>query len=110
MPIQLQLEFIEVQASSVCKIKHRKSSLLDFYRSLNSDRYKKTLSNSQRNAEYFWQYLHIQTNFSIMNMNKNKQGSSLSNKSLEDILKISTFPMYPDYNKLVAGKRCNISH
>ena len=40
VPIQLQLEVIELQASSVCKTKHRKSSLFNFYRSLNSDKYK----------------------------------------------------------------------
>ena len=45
-----------------------------------------------------------------MNMNKNKQRSSLSNESLEDILKISTSHMHPDYDELVAGKRCNVSH
>ena len=48
--------------------------------------------------------------FSITNMNKNEQRSSLSNESLEDILKISTFHMHPDYDKLPAGKRCNVSH
>ena len=48
--------------------------------------------------------------FSIMNMNKNKQPSSLSDESLKDILKISTAQMYPDFDKPVAGKRCNVSH
>ena len=38
VPIQLQLEVVELQASSVCKTKHRESSLLGFYTSLNSDR------------------------------------------------------------------------
>ena len=37
VPMQLQLEVIEVQASSVCKTKYRESSLPDFYGSLNSD-------------------------------------------------------------------------
>ena len=43
VPIQMQLEIMELQASSVCKTIHRESSLLDFYRGLNSDKYK-TLS------------------------------------------------------------------
>ena len=38
VPIQLQLEVIKLQASSVCKIKHRQSSLLNFNRCLNSDK------------------------------------------------------------------------
>ena len=37
VPIQLQLEVIEQQASSVCETKIRESSLLDFYISLNTD-------------------------------------------------------------------------
>ena len=37
--IKLQLEVIELQASSVCMTKHRESSLLDFYKSLNSDKH-----------------------------------------------------------------------
>ena len=40
VPMRLQLEVIELQALSLCKTKHRESSLLDFYRSLNSDKYK----------------------------------------------------------------------
>uniref|UniRef100_A0A8C0GSN7 SPIN-DOC-like zinc-finger domain-containing protein n=1 Tax=Chelonoidis abingdonii TaxID=106734 RepID=A0A8C0GSN7_CHEAB len=48
--------------------------------------------------------------FSIMNMNKNKQRSSLTDDHLEDIMKISTSNMIPEYDKLVAKKRCNLSH
>ena len=43
VPIQLQLEVIELQASFVYKTKHRESSLLDFYRSLNSDNLQRKL-------------------------------------------------------------------
>ena len=51
--IQLQLEVIELQASSVCKIKHRESSLLDFYRNLNSDKYKNPVQLAKKKLSIF---------------------------------------------------------
>ena len=98
VPMQLQLKVIELHASSVCKTKHRESSLLYFYRIA-----QKTLSIV--GSTYITEQI-----FSIMNINKNKQQSSLSNESLESILKISTSHMHPGYDKLVARKRCNVSH
>ena len=53
VPIQLQLENIELQASPVCKIKHSKSSLLDFYRSLNSDKYKNLVQLTKKTLSIF---------------------------------------------------------
>ena len=110
VPIQLQLDVIELHASFVCKTKHIESSLLNFYRCLKGDKYKNLAQLAKKTLNIFGSTYICEQTFSIMNMNKNKQRSSLSNKSLEDILKISTSPMYPDYDKLVAGKRCNASH
>ena len=108
--IQLQLEVIELQASFVYKTKHRESSLLDFYRSLNSDKYKNLVQLAKKTLSIFGSTYICEQTLSIMNMSKNKQRSSLSNENLEDILKISTSHMYPDYDKLVVGKRCNVSY
>ena len=92
----------------MCKTKHRKISLLDFYGRLNSDRYKNLVQLAKKMLSIFGSTYICEQTFSIMNMNKNEQRSSLSNESLEDILKISTFHMYPDFDKLAAGKRCNV--
>ena len=51
--IQLQLEVIELQASFVCKIKRRESSLLDFYRNLNSDKYKNPAQLAKKKLSIF---------------------------------------------------------
>ena len=48
--------------------------------------------------------------FSNMNMNKNKQRSSLTDNHLEDILKKATSNISPEYDKVVDGKRSNVSH
>ncbi|XP_034615326.1 general transcription factor II-I repeat domain-containing protein 2-like [Trachemys scripta elegans] len=103
VPLDLQLEVIELQCSAVYRNKHRESSLQDFYKSLDNEVALKTFSIFGRT------YICEQT-FSIMNMNKNKQRSSLTDDHLEDIMKISTSNMTPECDKLVAEKRCNISH
>ena len=45
-----------------------------------------------------------------MNFTKNKQRSSLTDGHLEDILKISSSSIVPDYGVLAANKKCNISN
>ena len=49
--------------------------------------------------------------FSLINFNKNKQCSSLTNGHSENILlKICCSSIEPVYAVLVADKKCNISH
>jgi hypothetical protein len=43
-------------------------------------------------------------------MDKNKQQASLTDEHSEDILKTSTTNMVPEYEKLIADKKCNVSH
>ena len=73
VPIQLQLEVVKVQASSMCKNKHRESSLLDFYKSLNSDRCKNLVHLAKKTLSIFGSTYICKQTFSIMNMNKNNQ-------------------------------------
>ena len=86
--IQLQMEVIEQQALSVCKTKHSESSLLDFYRSLNNDKYINLVELPKKTQSIFGSTYKCEQTFSIVNMNKNKQRFSLSNECLEDILKM----------------------
>ena len=108
--MQLQLEVIELQASSDCETKDRESSLLNFYSRLNSDKYKNLVQLAKKTLNIFGSTYICKQTFLIMNLNTNKQCSPLPNKSLEDIPKISASHMYPDYDKLVARKRYNVSH
>ena len=64
------------------------------------------------NVQLVWKHLHTvcEQTFLLMNFNKSKQRSSLTERHLEDILKISCSSIKPDYAELVAGKRCNISY
>ncbi|CAM5094862.1 unnamed protein product, partial [Eretmochelys imbricata] len=105
VPLDLQLEVIELQCSAVYRNKHRESSLQDVYRSLDNEKYKNLIEVALKTFSIFGSTYICEQTFSIMNTNKNKQRSSLTDNHLEDIMKISTSNMSPEYDKLVAKKR-----
>ncbi|CAM4637920.1 unnamed protein product, partial [Lepidochelys kempii] len=104
VPLDLQLEVIEFQCSAVYRNKHRESSLRDFYKSLDNEKYKNFIEVALKTFSIFGSTYICEQTFSIMNMNKNKQHSSLTDDHLED-MKISTSNMTPEYDNLVAEKR-----
>ena len=110
LPICLQLEVIELQCLVVYRNKHRESSLQDFYKNLDSKKYKNLIEVALKTFCIFGTTYICEQTFSIMNINKNKHRSCLSDDHLEDILKTVTSNMSPEYDKLVAEKRCNVSH
>ena len=104
------MEIIDLQASSVYKSKHKESSLQDFYKCLNKEEFKNLLTLAKQMFNLFGSTYICEQTFSVMNFNKNKQRFLLTDGHLEDILKISSSSIVPDYGVLVANKRCNISH
>jgi hypothetical protein len=110
LPLNLQLELIELQCSAVYRNKHRESSMRDFYKSLDSEKYKNLIEVAQKTFSILGSTYVGEQTFSIMNMNNNKQRSSLNKEHFKDILKISTSNLTPQYEKLVAENRYNISH
>nr|XP_039256406.1 general transcription factor II-I repeat domain-containing protein 2-like [Styela clava] len=109
-PPRLQMELIDLQASSAYKSKHAESRLQDFYKCLNKESFKNLLTLAKQIFSLFGSAYICEQTFSVMNFNKNKQRSSITDGHLEDILKISCSSIVPDYAELVANKRCNISH
>ncbi|XP_050819799.1 general transcription factor II-I repeat domain-containing protein 2A-like isoform X2 [Gopherus flavomarginatus] len=107
MPLDLQLEVTELHCSAVYRNKHRASSLWDFYKNLDNEKYKNLIEVALKMFSIFGSTYICEQTFSIMN--KIKQHSSLIDDHLEDIMKISTSDVTPKYNKLVAEKRCTIS-
>ena len=47
--------------------------------------------------------------FALMNFNKSKQRSSLTDEHLKDLLKVFCSSIEPNYAERVANKRCDIS-
>ena len=64
------------------------------------------------NVLLVWKHLYAvcEQTLSLMNFNKNKKRSCITDGHLEDILKISCSSINPDYAELVANKKCNILH
>ena len=109
-PSRFQMELNDLQASSVYKSKLGESSLKDFYKCLNKESFKNLLTKVKRIFSLFGSTYICEQTFSVMNFDKNKQRSSLTDGHLEDILKIPCSSIVPDYAELVANKRSNISH
>ncbi|XP_050795692.1 general transcription factor II-I repeat domain-containing protein 2-like [Gopherus flavomarginatus] len=95
VPGDLQLEVNELQSSAIYRNKHRESSLWDFYKSLDDEKYKNLIEVALKTFSIFGSTYICEQTFSIMNMNKNKQRSSLTDDHLEDIMKISHFKYDP---------------
>lgn len=77
LPTELQLEVIELQASSVYKT--NQSSLQDFYRSLDKKIYQNTIQLAIKRFSIFWSTDISEQIFSVMNINKNNVLFSLTN-------------------------------
>ena len=103
------MELINLQASSVHKSKLKESSLQDFCKCLNKE-FKNLLTLAKQMFSLFGSTYICEQTFLVMNFNKNKQRSMLTDGHLEDILKISSSSILPHYGVLVANKRCNIFH
>jgi hypothetical protein len=106
----MQMEVKELQSSSVYRNKRRENSLPEFYSSLDVTKFKNFRDSALQVCCVFGSTYTCKQTFSIMNMNKNKQRASLTDEHLEDILKTSTTNMVPEYEKLIADKKCNMSH
>lgn len=110
VPLELQFEVIELQCSVPNKNNYRESSLVDFYKSLDSEKYKNLIELAMKMFSIFGSTYICEQTFSIMHFNKNKNRSCLTNEHLEDIVRTATSYMTPEYEKLANEKQCNISH
>lgn len=106
------MEIIELQCSSIYKNNHRECSLQEFYKNLDrqNQKYKNLIEVALQTFSMFGTTYICEQTFSIMNLNKNKQRSCLTDDHLEDILKTATSNMTPEYDKLVNEKQCSVSH
>lgn len=110
LPVELQMEFIDLQCSENYRVKHRESTLQEFYSVLDQDKLKNLLDTAYQVFCMFGSTYTCEQTFSVMNLNKNRQRSSLTDVNLEAILRTATSNMTPNFDKIVATKKCNVSH
>lgn len=109
VPADIQLELIDLQCDSAMKDKFGSVGLDTFYQYLVPGYPKLTAMAAKVLSMFGTTYLCEQV-FSVMNNNKTKQRSRLTNEHLNDIVKCAaTQDLTPDIDALVKAKRCQVS-
>ncbi|XP_027861956.1 general transcription factor II-I repeat domain-containing protein 2-like [Xiphophorus couchianus] len=110
-PHELQLELIDLQSDSVSKEKFRSLKLNDFYASLNEATFPNLRRTAQKMLALFGSTYVCEQTFSVMNINKARYRSRLTDQHLRSILRIATTKLTPDFDALAKkGEQQHCSH
>lgn len=101
IPAEYQLEVIDLQCSSELKVAFKESSITTFFRNLCPNKFGKIRDLALQLLSMFGSTYLCEQTFSIMNLNKNKLRSNLTDSNLVNILKIATTELEPDFDKVV---------
>ena len=109
LPVNIQLEIIDFQCDSDLKVKFATAGLDTFYQHLLPGYPNLTALAAKVLCMFGTTYLCEQV-FSVMNIKKTKLRSRLTNKHLNNILKLATTQdVMPNIYALVEAKRCQVS-
>ncbi|KAL3974132.1 nostrin [Sarotherodon galilaeus] len=109
VPVDMQLEIIDLQCDVEFKDKFASVGLDTFYKYL-LPRYPKLTALAAKMLSMFGTTYLCEQVFSLMTINKTKLRSKLTHKHLNEILKLAaTQDMMPDIDALVQAKRCQVS-
>lgn len=110
-PPDAQLELIDMQCDPTLKEKFTSSSLDRFYGALNEGKFPNMRRHAQRMLVLFGSTYVCEQTFSVMNFNKSRYRSRLTDGHLSSVLRISTSNMTTDFDDFVKkGDRLNCSH
>lgn len=110
-PATLQLELIELQSDTVLKELFKESDLIKFYSSLKKEKFPNLQTFAMKMFVLFASTYICEQTFSIMNTNKSKCRSQLTDVNLNSILRIATSSITPDFETLVnACTQLHTSH
>uniref|UniRef100_A0AAV2KR74 HAT C-terminal dimerisation domain-containing protein n=1 Tax=Knipowitschia caucasica TaxID=637954 RepID=A0AAV2KR74_KNICA len=99
-PQELQLELIDLQSDSASKENFKSLKLTDFYASLNKATFPNLLRLAQEMIVLFGSTYVCEQTFSVMNINKARHRSKLTDQHLRSILRIATTKLAPDFDAL----------
>ena len=101
---ELQLELVDLQSESVFKEKFNSLKLKDFYASVNEATFPNRRTTAQKMLVLFGWTCVCEQMFSIMNINKSRHRSKLTDQHLKSTLRIATTKITADFDSL-AKKR-----
>lgn len=110
IPAEYQLEVIDLQCSSELKLAFKEENILTFFKSLCPNKFGKIKDLALQLFSMFGSTYLCEQTFSIMNLNKNKLRSNLTDSNLTNILKIATTELEPDIDKVVKNIQSQQSH
>ena len=103
-PGNLQLELIELQSDNEIRSRQQQLSLNDFYRQLDKERFKEIRTFAKKMLSLFGSTYLCEQTFSVMNFNKNRVRTRISDSHLRDIIRIKTSGIEPDLNYLLHSR------
>ncbi len=107
----LQMELIELQCDTELKHKFTSLPLTDFYKCVPANRYPKMCKQAQVMLSLFGSTYLCEQTFSLMNLNKSKLRSKITDSHLHNILSLSVSQLQPNLEKLLKNKdQLHISH
>ncbi|KAG1927222.1 EPM2A-interacting protein [Pimephales promelas] len=101
VPPDAQLELIDMQCDPSLKEKFTSSSLDRFYGALSEGKFPNMRRHAQRMLVLFGSTYVCEQTFSVMNFNKSRYRSRLTDAHLSSVLRISTSNTTPDFDELV---------
>ncbi|KAJ8379024.1 hypothetical protein AAFF_G00231930 [Aldrovandia affinis] len=103
-PDHLQLELIELQCDAECRSRHQQLPLVNFYHQLDKGRFQEIRTFAKQMLSLFGSTYLCEKTFSVMNINKNRVRTRLSDSHLRDILRIKTTVFEPDLAYLLQSR------
>uniref|UniRef100_A0A8C9VM55 HAT C-terminal dimerisation domain-containing protein n=1 Tax=Scleropages formosus TaxID=113540 RepID=A0A8C9VM55_SCLFO len=92
----LQLELIEMQCDDSLKSQHQLLSLPDFYQSLDHAKFPLMRRHAKRMMSLFGSTYICEQTFSLLNQNKSRLRSRMTDSHLCEVLRVSTTKLSPD--------------
>ena len=103
-PHHLQLELIELQRHDELRSRHQQLSLVNFYQQLDKDRSPEIRTLAKKMRSLFGSMYMCEQTFSVMNLNKSRLRSRLTDTHLRDILRVTTTALKPDLTCLLQAR------